>query len=239
MDRPTTEEIEIDSFGFGRIGNIGVGEGLHRGEGVVAVMLQCGGIGVSEIVAGCVVVDNVADVGEVESLISGGFEDGEIGVVRDLFVRGVENGAGDRMRGVLREETHGPFVGVTGFEHQARAGGAATVNVDDGADFFGPGMLIDEDASAEQAGFFAVVNEEDDGVARLRERFADARDFEDGGGAGAVVECAGTGGDGIVVRGQENCGPWAQSLPGAPGHFARCRSRLVRRTRNRFAPWAE
>ena len=62
-------------------------------------------------------------------------------------------------------------------------------------------MLIDEDASAEEAGFFAVVNEEDDGVARLRKRFADARDFEDGCGAGSVVESAGTGRDGIVMRG--------------------------------------
>jgi len=38
-------------------------------------------------------------------------------------------------------------------------------------------------------------------VARGRERFEVARDFENSGGASAVVECAGTGGDGIVVRG--------------------------------------
>jgi hypothetical protein len=62
-------------------------------------------------------------------------------------------------------------------------------------------MLIDEDASAEEAGFFAVVHEEDDGVERLREGFADARDLEDGGGSGAVVESSGAGGDGIVMRG--------------------------------------
>ncbi len=62
-------------------------------------------------------------------------------------------------------------------------------------------MLIDEDASAEKAGFFAVVNEEDDGVAGLRERSADARDFENGGGGGTVIESAGTGGDGVVMRG--------------------------------------
>src|SRR5271170_5664824 len=146
-------------------------------------------------------MDYVADVGEIEALVSGGFENCEVGVVRNLFVRGIEHRAGDGMRGVLREKLNGPLVGVTGFEHEAGARGAATINVDDGADVFRPGMLIDEDASAEQAGFFAVVNEEDDGVARLRERFADARDFEDGGSAGAVVESAGTGGDGIVVRG--------------------------------------
>ena len=134
-----------------------------------AVMLQRGGISVFEIVERRVVVDNVANVGEVEALISGGFEHGEVGVVGDLFVRGVKNRAGDWMRGVLREEAHGPLVGVAGFEHQAGAGGAAAVNVDDGADIFGPGMLIDEDAGAEQAGFFAVVNEEDDRVARLRQ----------------------------------------------------------------------
>ena len=51
------------------------------------------------------------------------------------------------------------------------------------------------------AGFFAVVNQEDYGVARPRERFADARDFEDGGGSGAVVESARTGGNRIVMRG--------------------------------------
>src|SRR5277367_2530969 len=170
-------------------------------------MLQGGGIGVPEIVEWGVVMNDVADVGEVQALISGGFEDGEIGIVGNLFVGGVENGAGDGMRGVLREETHGPIVGVTGFEHEAGTRGAAAVHVDDGANFLGPGMLIDENASAEQAGFFAVVNEENDGVTRLRERSADVRNFEDGGGAGAIVERAGAGGDGIVMRGEENCGP--------------------------------
>ena len=73
------------------------------------------------------------------------------------------------MRGVLREQAHRPFIGVAGFEHQTGAGGAAAVHVDHGADIFGPRMLIDEDAGAEQAGFFPVVNEEDDRVARLRQ----------------------------------------------------------------------
>jgi len=41
-------------------------------------------------------------------------------------------------------------------------------------------------------------------VARLREQLADARDFEDGCGAGSVVESAGTGRDGIVMRGEED-----------------------------------
>src|SRR5580704_11524764 len=162
-------------------------------------MLQRGGIGVSEIVEGSVVLDYVADVGEVEALISGGFEDCEVGVVGDLLVRGVKNGAGDGMRGVLCEEIDGPVIGVAGFEHQARAGGAAAVNVDDGADVFGPGMFIDEAASTEKACFFAVVNEKDNRVARLRKGFADARDFEDSCGAGAVVESAGAGRDGIVM----------------------------------------
>ncbi len=66
-------------------------------------MLQRGGIGVSEIVERGVVMDDVAYVGEIEALISGGFEDCEVGVVGDLFVGGVENRAGDWMRGVLRE----------------------------------------------------------------------------------------------------------------------------------------
>jgi len=35
----------------------------------------------------------------------------------------------------------------------------------------------------------------------MRERLTDARDFEDCGGAGTVVESAGTGGNGIVMRG--------------------------------------
>jgi hypothetical protein len=73
---------------------------------------------------------------------------------------------------------------------------------------FGPRVLIDEDASAEKAGFFTVINEKNDGVARLRERLADARDLEDGGGAGTIVESAGAGGDGIVMRGEKNCGAW-------------------------------
>jgi len=166
------------------------------------VMLQSGGIGIAEIIEGRVVMDDVANVGEVEALISCGFENREIGIVGDLFVSGVENGAGDGMGGVLREESHGPLVAVTGFEHEAGAGGAATVNVDDGANIFGPGMLIDKDASAEQPGFFAIVNQENDGVAGLRERFEGARDFEDRGSAGAVVESAGTRGDGIVMRGE-------------------------------------
>ena len=68
------------------------------------MMLQRGGIGISEIVQRSVVLDYVANVGEVEALISGGFEDGEIGVVGDLFVGGVKNGAGDGMRGMLCEE---------------------------------------------------------------------------------------------------------------------------------------
>ena len=121
-------------------------------------MLESGGIGISEIVAWRVVMNYVANVGEVEALVSGGFEDCEIGIVRDLFVGGVENRAGYGMRGVLREQTHSPLVGVAGFEHQAGTGSAATVNVDDGANFFGPGMLIDEDTRAEKAGFFAVVD---------------------------------------------------------------------------------
>src|SRR5271156_5695961 len=49
---PGAEEIEIDSIGFRRIGNIGVGEGLDGAEGVVAVMLQRGGVGIFEIVEG-------------------------------------------------------------------------------------------------------------------------------------------------------------------------------------------
>jgi hypothetical protein len=60
-DGPSAKEIEIDSFGFGRIGNVGVGEGLDGAESIVAVMLQRGGIGVSEIVEGSVVLDYVAE----------------------------------------------------------------------------------------------------------------------------------------------------------------------------------
>src|SRR5580693_2487692 len=112
MDGPGAEEIEIDRFGFGGIGNVGVGEGFERREGVVTVMLPCGRISVCEIIAGRMVMNDIADVGEVEALISGGFEDCEVSIIRDLFVRGVENGAGDGMCGVLREETHGPLVGV-------------------------------------------------------------------------------------------------------------------------------
>src|ERR1700735_2322401 len=44
-DGPAPEKIEIDSFGFRRIGNVGVGEGLERTERVVAVMLESGGVG--------------------------------------------------------------------------------------------------------------------------------------------------------------------------------------------------
>src|ERR1700740_3213876 len=111
-------------------------------------MLQRGGIGISEIVERRVVMDDIANVGEIQALISGGFENREVGVVGNLFVGGVKNGAGDGMRGVFREQTDRPIIGTTGFEHQAGAGGAATVNVNDGANIFGPRMLIDEDASA-------------------------------------------------------------------------------------------
>jgi hypothetical protein len=152
-----------------------------------------------------VVMNHVADVGEIEALISGGFEHCEVSVVGELFVRYVKNGAGDGMRGVSREQAHCPFIGIAGFEHQAGAGGAATINVDDSADVLGPEMLIDEDPRADHAGFLAVINEKNYGVPGLRERFANAGDFEDGCGAGAVVKSAGTGGDGIVVRCEQNC----------------------------------
>ena len=62
---PTAEEIKIDCFGFRRIRDIGVGKGLERAEGVVSVMLQRGGIGVCEIIERRMVMDYVADVGEV------------------------------------------------------------------------------------------------------------------------------------------------------------------------------
>ena len=67
-------------------------------------------------------------------------------------------------------------------------------------------------------------------MARLRERFADARDFEDGRGASAVVKSTGAGRDGIVMRSEKNGGAWlgAVETRGARGWLVLVRAGVLR-----------
>ena len=111
-----------------------------------------------EIVERRVVLRDVADESKVRALVAGGFEHGEVGVVGKKFVSEIGECVRGRKGRVFRVELHDRIIGGAGFEHQARAGSAARVDVDRRGDFLGPAMLIDEHARADQARFFAIVD---------------------------------------------------------------------------------
>ncbi len=153
-----------------------------------------------KIVERRVVLRDVADESEVRALVAGGFEYGEVGVVGKKFVSKVGECVRGRKARVLRVELHDRIIGGAGFEHQARSGSAARIDVDGRGDFLGPAMLIHEHARADQPSFFAIVDQENYGMARPWPSLQRSRTFQHGRDAHAIVGCARAGGHGIIVR---------------------------------------
>ena len=100
----------------------------------------------------------VANEGEIEALVAGGFENGEVGVVGKLLVDRVKNGTGRRVFGTPGEQAGRPCIRRSGLKHQAGAGSAARFKVYYGADLLGPGVFFHKSAGTEKSRFFAVVN---------------------------------------------------------------------------------
>src|ERR1700722_1512427 len=116
-------------------------------------MLQTCRAHMGEVVKRRMVVNLVANKGEIEPLIAGGSKNSEVCVVRKLSVSGEKEGTGHRARGLFRELTDGPFIGAARLEHNARPGSAPRIQVHCRPHAFRPPMRVDEGACAEQSRF--------------------------------------------------------------------------------------
>jgi hypothetical protein len=105
------------------------------------------------------------------------------------------------MGSMALKEVDGPFIGGSGLEHNAGTGGAASIEVNGGSDAVGPWMKLDESAGAQQAAFFAIVDEDNDGIFGLRQRLQRSGSFDDRSYPDTIVGNAWSGGDRIVVSG--------------------------------------
>ena len=94
------EEIKENSFFDGRA-KVAIRERQYHRQRVFSVMLQASRICIFEVIQRRVIVVHIADVSEVDALISGGLEHGEIRIVRELLVNLVENRTGGGTRGML------------------------------------------------------------------------------------------------------------------------------------------
>ena len=137
--------------------------------------------------SGRVVMNYIPDESEIKSLGTGGLENGEISVVRKALVDGVSDRVQGWMGSMALKEADGPFVGRPGLEHNAGARGPAGIEIDDGSDVMGPGMELDKSAGAKQATFFAIVDENDDGIFGPGQRFQRSSGFDDGSYPGTIV----------------------------------------------------
>ena len=171
-------------------------------------MLKRGSICVCEIIEWRVVVHHAADIGEVYALKSRGFEDSEICVVGKSFVGFVKDRAGCRTCRARRISAQRPLIRIACFKHQAGSGGPAAIHIHRHANFFGPRMLVDKNASAEQAGFLAVVHQKNNRMFRQRQGFERAGAFKHGGGTGAIVERPRAGRHRIVMGGHQYGVAW-------------------------------
>ena len=204
MDCPISEDVEKNSLALGRIRKVSVRKRPDARQRVIALMLHAGLVHVLEIVEGRVIKNLVANDGEIQSLITRGFEYGKIRVVRKQLIRRIGDGTCGGMRNATSIESHDPIVGAAGFKHQAWPRSAARVNVHSRPHFGRPGVKVHERPCAEHSGLFAVIYEENDRVRRRRKRFQCTRDFKDCSGADTVVGISRASWDGIVVSGNKN-----------------------------------
>ncbi len=148
------------------------------------------------------VVDRTADVAEADAGQARALEDREVGVVRQQLVDFVVERARGRPRQRPCHHAGDPGIAATGLEEEARSVGAARFHIDHRGGPAQRGRIGDEAFRSEECHLFRVGDQIDDRVAEV---FLAQRPggLHERGDADAVVGDAGTGRNGVVVRGQD------------------------------------
>ena len=167
-------------------------------------MLETRLTGIGDVVERRVVVGHVANEGEIKSLVTSLFENGEIGVVREALVNGVVDGVRGGTRSPGGKKPDSPAVGATGLEHKAGSRSAAGVKVHRGPDSAGERMGVNEGARAEKTGLFAIVDQENHGMLQRRQTLQRASNLQNRRNSDGIIGDSGPGGNGVVMGREQN-----------------------------------
>ncbi len=156
-------------------------------------------------IVGGVVVGDIAAEGKIVAGQAVIEEHGEVRVVRQCFVdhgeqrsRGI---GGDTVCVKIDQRT----IAGTGLEQQAGTLVAPRLGIDGDADARPKGWIVEEGVGAEQARLLAVGEQRQDRMPRLHAtRLQRTHGLEDGRDAGLVVGRAGSGGNRVIVRQQDD-----------------------------------
>ena len=154
---------------------------------------------VANVIERRVVVRNFSHAGEVDPGDSCALENGEIRIVRQQLVQIEKERAGAGTWQAARDERKKPAIVAAGLEKIAAARCAAIVDVDRRCDAARTLRIGHECFGAEETVFFAVGDEEKDGVAEAIVT-NHARHLQNRGEADSIIGSARTGGHRVVMR---------------------------------------
>ena len=207
MNYPASQNVEENRLARRRIIQWRVGQRHNRAQRVFAMVLDGARIGIFKIVERSVVSGHLADIREIESLISKRMKHRKVGIVRQQFVHRVVDRTGHRMRHGARVHLNQPVVRASGFKHQAAAGRPAGLHVHYRAHLFGPWMRLHKSVRAQQPLLFPFIEQQNNRMPGGPARFQNPRHFQIHRHPRAVIRSARPGRHRIVVRRQQHRRP--------------------------------
>jgi hypothetical protein len=187
----------------------------RQGQQVLSLVLERPRVEVRGRVLGRVVVIQPADESKVPPGHPVLLIHGQIRVVGHALVHFISHRRSHGMRQRSGHLLDQPAVAVAGLEHERRAGVTPRVEIEDDTDVPGPRMLVGEDLGAVEAGFFAVVDQDDDVALGIRAGLQGAKRLEDRGDARGIVTGARATPDRIIMGREQQRLParWTRTAP--------------------------